>query len=313
MTPALVGRDLRNGDKWTPLQSAKNDALWALASAALATTRCLPLQALRVLGGWLGATAYVLVRPARRTALANVALVLPALDSRARRALVRRSFATLGEFLGETVAAFRGDGPPLLTVTVEAKAILDEARSKGRGVVLASAHLGPWERVAASLVAAGVPLVALVRESYDPRFSRIYERLRTAGGVRVIWRGAPGATARIVRTLRNGELLGVPMDLRARVASIDAPFLGHDAPTALGPARIALSARAPVVVATAAPAPRGGLVVSATRILADDLRPDPAGARTLTTRINDELSTRILALPHSWVWMHPRWAAPTEL
>lgn len=105
----------------------------------------------------------------------------------------------------------------------------------------------------------------------------------------------------------------MPMDLRARVASVDAPFLGHDAPTALGPARIALRARAPVVVATAAPAAHGGLEVSATRIPTDDLRPDPAGARTLTTRINDELSRRILALPLSWVWMHPRWTAPTEL
>lgn len=313
MAPALAGRNLRNGGRWTRLQSAKNDALWALASVALAMTRGLPLHALRVLGRWLGAAAYALARPARLTALANVALVLPALDSRARRTLVRACFGTLGELLGETVAAFGGDGPPLLTVTAEAKAVLDEARGEGRGVVLASAHLGPWERVAASLVAAGLPLVALARESYDPRFSRIYERLRTAGGVRVIWRGAPGATARIVRTLRNGELLGVPMDLRARVASVDAPFLGHDAPTALGPARIALRARAPVVVATAAPAAHGGLEVSATRIPTDDLRPDPAGARTLTTRINDELSRRILALPLSWVWMHPRWTAPTEL
>ena len=160
------------------------------------------------------------------------------------------------------------------------------------------------------MVAAGVPLVALVRESYDPRLSCIYERVRNAGGVRVIWRGTPTATARIVRTLRNGELLGVPMDLRARVASIDAPFMGHEAPTALGPARIALRVRAPVVVATVAPGNHEALVVSATRIMADDLRPDPAGARTLTTRINDELSRRILALPHAWVWMHPRWTAP---
>jgi KDO2-lipid IV(A) lauroyltransferase len=131
--------------------------------------------------------------------------------------------------------------------------------------------------------------------------------------VRVIWRGTPGATTRIVRTLKSGDVLGVPMDLRARVPSIDTKFLGHEAPTALGPARIALRARAPVVVGTVAPGKDGRLVISATRIQADDLQPDSAGTRTLTLRINDELSRRILALPHAWVWMHPRWPAPTEV
>ena len=116
---------------------------------------------------------------------------------------------------------------------------------------------------------------------------------------------------RIVRTLKTGGVLGVPMDLRARVPSVDAPFLGHEAPTPVGPARIALRAHAPVVVGTVAPGKDGALVVSATRIQVDDLQPDPAGARTLTARINDELSRRILALPHAWVWMHPRWTAPT--
>ena len=55
-----------------------------------------------------------------------------------------------------------------------------QARREGRGVLFPSAHLGPWERVAPSLVACGVPLVTLARESYDPRFSRLYERLRGA-------------------------------------------------------------------------------------------------------------------------------------
>jgi KDO2-lipid IV(A) lauroyltransferase len=306
--------DLRNGGTWTPLQRAKNDLVWAVAALALATARRLPLGVLRVLGHAMGVVAHALAGPARRTALANITLVFPALDGRGQRALVRRCFSTLGGTVGETLAVLgRNGGPAPLELTREASLVLARAQGEGRGVVFASAHLGPWERVAASLVAAGIPLVTLARESYDPRFSRVYERLRNAGGVRVIWRGTPGATTRIVRTLKSGDVLGVPMDLRARVPSIDTKFLGHEAPTALGPARIALRARAPVVVGTVAPGKDGRLVISATRIQADDLQPDSAGTRTLTLRINDELSRRILALPHAWVWMHPRWPAPTEV
>jgi KDO2-lipid IV(A) lauroyltransferase len=303
--------DVRLGGRWTGRQRRKNDALWALASLALAVAGRLPLRALRALGRALGGAAYRLAGSARATAAANVVRVYPALAASARRDLVRASFVTLGDALGETVALLRegGDRPPPLPVSDEARAVLAAAREAGRGVVFASAHLGPWERVAASLVQAGIPLTTIARESYDPRFSRLYERLRAACGVRVIWRGSPGTASRIVRTLRAGGVLGVPMDLRSRVPCCTSPFLGHDAPTPIGPARIALRTGAAVVVGTVAwaAARQDPLTITATRIETADLDRGEASARVLTSRINAELSRRILALPHAWVWMHDRW------
>jgi Kdo2-lipid IVA lauroyltransferase/acyltransferase len=305
--------DLREGGQWTALQRGKNDVLWLLARVALAAARPLPLGALRALGRALGLAAYHCVRSAQRTARENVARVFPRMGERERRDLVRRCFVSLGELLGDTVAMLgsRISLPPL-RLGDDARAVIESARAEGHGVVFASAHLGPWERVAASLVAAGVPLVALARESYDPRFSQLYEKLRGGHGVRVVWRAGPGAAARILRTVRGGGVLGIPMDLRSRVPSCDAPFLGHLAPTAIGPARIALRARAAVVVGTAAPGPDGSLIITATRIDSSGLGGD-AGALELTTRINAELSRRILAMPHGWVWMHDRWIAGTGL
>ncbi|MDP9037319.1 MAG: lysophospholipid acyltransferase family protein [Myxococcota bacterium] len=306
-------RDVRLGQSWTPLQRAKNDALWVLASLLLAGARGVPRSTLLALGRALGRTAFVLSGRHRRMALANIALALPELDGVARHALACRSFQSLGEVVGDIVSMLppRAGGAPLV-VTEEARAVLDEAIGERRGVVFASAHLGPWERVAASLVAAGIPLVTLARESYDPRFSRVYEQLRAALGVRVVWRGAPGAASRILRTLRSGGVLGAPMDLRSRrVATCPAPFLGHEAPTAVGPARMALRMGAAVVVGTAAPGDDLPLVVTATRIASNDLPRDEAGASELTSRVNAELSRRILAIPHAWPWMHPRWPPRT--
>lgn len=282
---------------------------------ALGASRALPLGALRALGRALGAAAHALAGEARGTALANVRRVFPAESEAARRALVRRSFVTMGEFLADAVALLRARGGPLLELDPHARAVIDEARREGRGVLFASAHLGPWERVAASLVAAGVPLTTLARESYDPRFTRMYERLRGDRGVRVVWRsGARSMTAiaGIVRTLRAGGVLGVPMDLRSRVPSCAAMFLGHPAPTPVGPARIALRTGAAVVVGTVAPA-GDALVITATRIPTGDLDFRAGGAELeLTARINRELSRRILALPHAWVWMHERWTPSAE-
>ena len=321
-------RDLRTGGQWTRLQRAKNDLIFIVSVLALAVARAVPLPALRVLGRGVGAAAHALARKARRTAIANVQRVFPEMTPAAQRVFVRRSFVTMGELLADAVALLRSRGGPLLVVTPDARALIDEALREGRGVVFASAHLGPWERVAASLVAAGIPLTTLARESYDPRFTRLYQRLRGSRGVRVVWRspaasaerdalpdrrpGAMAATVGIVRTLRRGGVLGVPMDLRARVPSCETPFLGHPATTPVGPARIALRTGAAVVVGTVAP--RGGsLVITATRIPTSglDYRLD-RGARDLTARINQELSRRILALPHAWVWMHERWTPSAE-
>jgi KDO2-lipid IV(A) lauroyltransferase len=303
--------DVRLGGSWTPSQRLKNDVLWTLANAALGATRPVPLEALRALGRALGLAAYVLARDARLCALSNVARVFAGTSEAERIRLVRRCFVGFGELLGETVAMLRPERAlPPLQVTRDARDALVGAGvsgRRGRGILFVSAHLGPWERVAASLVSSGVPLVALARDSYDARFSALYQRIRDRSGVRILWRGRPGALSGIVRTLRQGGVLGVPMDLRSRVSSRLVPFLGVPAPTAVGPARIALLTGAAVVVGSVAPAADGSLVVTATPIPASDLDPGEEGSLELTTRINAELSRRILAIPHAWVWMHERW------
>jgi Kdo2-lipid IVA lauroyltransferase/acyltransferase len=301
--------DVREGGQWTLAQRAKNDVLWLLASGALALTERLPSRVLRAMGEGVGLATWLLLPKVRRLALANVAQAMPALDAPARRALVLRAYRSLGRELGAVVGMLDPRRSlPVLPFLPGARECFDEALAARRGVVFASAHLGPWERVAASLVDAGLPLTVVAREAYDPRLTRLYDRLRGDRGIRTVYRGATGAGAGLLRALRRGDVLGVPMDLASRVPSIDVPFLGVSAPTPVGPARLALRARAPVIVGTAAPLPdASGLGIAAARIETSDLDATSAGERELTRRINAALSERILALPDAWVWMHPRW------
>jgi Kdo2-lipid IVA lauroyltransferase/acyltransferase len=213
------------------------------------------------------------------------------------RMLVRKNYRRLGERLAEAVASLdaRRELEPL-RFAPGALETLQDALAGGRGMVFASAHLGPWERVAATLVAAGLPLTAVAREAYDPRLTPIYDRLRGGRGVRVIYRSEPRAAAKLLRTLRGGGMLGIPMDLASRVPSVDVPFLGTPAKTPIGPAKLAVRTGAAVVVGTI----EGEGTITATRI-------DPStDAVELTARINAELSRRIREIPEEWVWMHPR-------
>lgn len=284
-----LDRDLRFGGSWTRTQTIKNDLVWALLRSAIA---CSGLTT----GRFLGRLAHLAVGGLARTNVARALCVPP--DTAAR--IARASFENVGAHLFDVLRALRGKPMASLPIAPDALCVLDDARAEGKGVVFASAHLGPWERVAATLVRNGVPLVTMARESYDPRITRAIASLRERTCVPSIHRGSSGAPTRIVRTLRTGSVLGMPMDLRTRAPSVHVPFFGIPTATVVGPARIALRTGAPLVVGTVERI-ASELVVTATRIAHD---PDPIA---LTATLNREIERRIRTAPEEWLWMHPRW------
>src|SRR5262249_6425792 len=141
-----------------------------------------------------------------------------------------------------------------------------------------SAHLGPWERLAALLVDHGFPVATVARESYDPRLTALYERLRGPRGVRSIYRGSAGAVRSVLRELRAGGAVGFLVDIPGRVPCARARLFGGDSWLPLGPVRVALASGAAVVVGTCAPPPPsrakpGRACVKITRIPTSGLSP----------------------------------------
>lgn len=297
----LARNDVREGGAWTLLQRIKNDVIYAIAKAVLGALGRLSREKLVMCGRCIGGIVHAFAWTIRARARRNVALAFPLATSGERAAVVRSSFVNLGGHLAEAVASLHCE-VPLLLFDDASRLVLHEALQEGRGVVLPSAHLGPWERLAATL-AASFPLTAIVRESYDPRFDALVLAMRSGAGVETIPRGAPGAPTRIVRALRSGRVLGIPMDLRTRAASVVVPLLGADSPTAVGPARLALRTGAPVVVSTIET--QGDVfAVTCTRIETSDLGPDDDVE--LTRRVNEELGRRICLAREHWPWMHER-------
>lgn len=310
MASTATSRDLREGGAWSSTQARKNDVLHALVRAGVALVGRLSRSQARAAGRLLGALAHALLGRERRIARDNLRLAFPELDEASVHVLARRTFVSLGEELGATAVTLDpARKPRLLPFAPGAEDALARASASGCGVVLASAHLGPWESVAATLVAAGTPLSVVAREPYDPRLAFVYERLRGGHDVRAIYRGSAGAARAMLRVLRAGEVLGIPMDLRSRVPSVDVPFFGRLAPTVSGPARLALRVGAAMVVATPVPTWDGdGLALAIEAVETADLDvADPASTTVLTARLAGALEARIRALPHLWPWMHERW------
>jgi KDO2-lipid IV(A) lauroyltransferase len=258
---------------------------------ALALAIRVPRGPRRALGRWLGDVAWCLWSSGRARAESSLRIALGDAAPSSRDVL-----RGLGETLADMVGLVAGE-PPALALDAD-----DEARLRGalgeRGVVFATAHLGPWEAIGPVLASRGLRVATIARESYDPRFDRLYARLRDDRGVRALYRGAPGFATALVRALRTGTIVGFPMDLAGRgVRTIDAPWMGRRAPIPVGPAELALRTGAQVVIGTAAPGPHGA------RLAIEVLPTGDSDAADLTSRIAEALSARILAMPRQFPWM----------
>jgi KDO2-lipid IV(A) lauroyltransferase len=212
------------------------------------------------------------------------------------------AFVSAGALLADTLALFdpRERAGRTLTMSDESRRVFRTALDEGRGVVFVTAHLGPWERMAALLAEEGFPVATVARESYDPRLTRLYERLRAPRGVRSVYRGHPGAARRILRELAQAGAVGFLIDLPARVPSLEVSLFNQPMAMPVGPAKIALARRCAVIVGT--PGAAAELVLS--RVATDGLVADRAGAEELTHRFAAELTRRISATPKAWLGLY---------
>ena len=176
---------------WSRRQRWKNDAIYFAAHTGIQIGIALPRSWLGPLGSAIGLAAHAFFRGATRTTLNNLAHIYPDASPLARRTLARQIFSSLGRNLMDAIALLDPTEAPdrTLGITRESRDVLEHALGEGRGVVYATCHLGPWERMAALLAGLGYPITTIARESYDARFhALIYERLRTARNVEMIYR-----------------------------------------------------------------------------------------------------------------------------
>ncbi len=189
-------------------------------------------------------------------------------------------------------------------VAVEGLAGLEEARARGRGVILATAHLGPYELAGGWLAAHGVPVHAMV-ERMAPETATALAAYRTSTGMQLIDRTS-GPRA-LLQVLRAGEVAALVCD---RMVGGGAPGqvvrfgdAWREIPT--GPASFARASGAAVVTGMIVRGAAGG----ARYRLVLDPPVDPSGhtVTSLTAHIGERLAAFVAAHPDQWYNFQPAW------
>ena len=283
-----------------PPRSPRDWPTW-FGIAAMAALARLPWGLQRRLGRALGALLCLLLGERRRIAARNLELCFPALDARARDALLRAHFAALGTAIFEFGRAWWGSVDPLRRgLRVEGAEHVQAALARGRGVIVVSGHFTTLE-ICARLACDTVPLAGMYRPYPQPamEWAVLRGRSRYAAGMftKQDVRGA-------VKHLKRGGLLWYAPDQDpSRGDSVFVPFFDQPAKSLSSTHQLARLSGAAVVMFEHLRRDDGGYTLRFWPAFEAFPSNDAAAD---TARVIGAIETMARNAPDQYLWIHRR-------
>jgi KDO2-lipid IV(A) lauroyltransferase len=279
--------------------------LYSLPLAALLwLLHFLPLPLLAVIGRGLGRLLMLFGRKRRAVVALNLTWCFPELDERARHALARRHFASLGRSFLERGILWWGSRQRLeKLIHVEGEQHLQKQLDAGRPVILLAPHF-------LGLDAGGVGIamrhdsISLYAAQRNPLFNTLLLRGRHRFGDQQLLSRQDGVRA-TVKAMRSGRPFYYLPDLNARRRdAVFVPFFGVSTATISGLPRLARVAGAAVLPCVTRMLPGGaGYRVEIGEPWADYPTDDVVAD---TARMNSWLEGVIRTMPEQYYWVHRR-------
>lgn len=192
-------------------------------------------------------------------------------------------------------------------VRVHGEENLKAAMERGKGAILATAHLGNWEYAAAWCAQSGYPINGLGTDQRDDRITKLIIDLRSSGGTKAL--GKSTDLKAMFKALSAGEIIAVPIDQDAKLNGILSPFLGMPASTPVGIAKLAGKYGCAVLPSFCVRSDDG--VTMDFHILPSmegrDGRPYGEDMQSSIDDCNLIISDWIRKYPDQWLWLYPRW------
>jgi KDO2-lipid IV(A) lauroyltransferase len=278
----------------------RNAIEYALTQAALKSIEWAPLP----LAAWLARRYLALLDRAiprlRRAAYRNLSLALPAADPKATTDAV---FDSLARVL-LAFAKFPRIGPHNAAQWIRCEGLehFENARREGRGVLIATGHLGNWELSAFAHAWLTSPMTVVVRPLDNPLIDRLIQCRRELSGNRSI--SKRDIARPILKALAANEAVGILIDHNWTAdTGVFIDFFGMPACTDAGFAKLAARSGAPVIP---------GFALWSQKERRYVLRfyppvPITGDAARDTAQIHAALEAIIRAHPAEWLWIHRRW------
>lgn len=274
----------------------------------------LPYRAALALGWCVAALAFALSSKIRTRGMRRLRQVFG--GTRSAADLRRIAWTSWRNLVFNAVESLR---TPSLTVEWLRKVVQDDGLDRirdhlktGKGIVLGIPHMGNWELAAVGVPLFGVPMTGIVRRQKNPLTDAYLERMRKYTGLEVLMADAK-SFAGCIKRLREGRVVAILPDLRAKARAVHVRFLGVETDVPAGMALFAREAGVPIVPGCAF---RVGWARHRWAVF-DPIRPDPAADRDadiarMTQAVMDVLTGIIRENPEQYFWYNKRWVLGEE-
>jgi KDO2-lipid IV(A) lauroyltransferase len=264
------------------------------------------------LGAVFGLIWFHIVRIRRRTVLHNLRLAIPEQGEKHLK-IARNAYRHFGisamEFLKMTHMT-RGE----LSNRVRSHGMehYQAALSRGKGVIVVTAHFGNFDLLACSQAAKGIPLAIVSQSLHMDGINGLWMKMRRAKGLEIF--PEQGAARHVLGWLRSGHVLGLTVDQRISPerGGILADFMGHRVWTTTAPAALARRTGAALLPVRIERGEDGNhnLIVEP-EIVVDDCQKGEE-IEMLTERINRVVAGWVRQRPDHWMWLHRRFVGSIE-
>ena len=281
---------------------------WIFSKLVLVLPYKFTTEILSNLLGWL---AYYIVIDARKKAEKHLAMCFPNKTSKEINQIVKiifkyeaKNFFELLNFPKMSDKFFDS----IAQMEQEQKNIFDKLLSRKKGLLVLSGHLGNWEILAAG-VAKHYPVNVVAKKIYIEELNNMLVRYRNMKNVKVILRSELSSARKMLKALKNNEVLAMLIDQDTSVQSVFVDFFGMPASTPLGLASIALKVGTPVVLGVDKRLSNGTHKFT----ISDEIIPPKStgnfdiDVKNFTAKLTKYLEDFIRENPEQWVWFHERW------
>ena len=278
-------------------------AEYLIAFSLFGALRHLPLPAANRVASSVAKLLDRSVPKLRRVGLTNLRFAFPEATEAERNRIVDGVFQTIARLL-VAMARF----PTLNSRNIhgligyEGLENYQRAKQEGRGILVATAHLGNWELSAFSHALMTEPMNIMVRPLDNPLIDRLVEHYRTLSGNGLIFKR--DAARGVLKALKNNEAVGILIDQNTvATEGVFVPFFGKSACAGTAFVKLAYHSGAPVIPGFAfwnAQTGRYILRFYPKMELCGDATAD-------TARLQQFFEATIRKYPDQWMWIHRRW------
>jgi KDO2-lipid IV(A) lauroyltransferase len=208
----------------------------------------LPKRLTYLFASILGAVAFRALPSLRRTVTGNISRVLrPAdyngkLDKTVRGVLT----CTFRNYIDLLTLPHQSRDQIISSINVTGLHYLDAAMNKGKGAILYTAHLGCFDAALQALTAYPTQITVVVEPINPPLLLDYVTRIRENFGLNML-PAVRGALRKIIKLLRNGEVLLFALDKDTAGARVQSHFFGQETSMPAEAVKIAIRTGAAIV------------------------------------------------------------------